>query len=175
MKAPNIFLIGPMGAGKSAVGRQLARLLRREFLDSDAEIERRTGVDIPFIFEKEGEEGFRRREREVIAELAGLEGIVLATGGGAVVDPANREVLASRGLVVYLEASVEQQLARTRQSSHRPLLETPDPAERLATLLQQREPLYRELAALTVPTDGRQVKEVAYEIRRRLADNNGNN
>ena len=175
MKVANIFLIGPMGAGKSAVGRQLARLLRREFLDSDAEIERRTGVDIPFIFEKEGEEGFRRREREVIAELAGLEGIVLATGGGAVVDPANREVLASRGLVVYLEASVEQQLARTRQSSHRPLLETPDPAERLATLLQQREPLYRELAALTVPTDGRQVKEVAHEIRRRLADNNGNN
>jgi shikimate kinase len=175
MKLPNIFLVGPMGAGKSAVGRYLARLLKRSFLDSDAEIEHRTGVDIPFIFEKEGEAGFRRREREIIAELSGFEDIVLATGGGAVLDPANREVLASRGLVVYLEASVEQQLARTRQSSHRPLLETPDPAERLATLLQQREPLYRELATLVVPTDGRQVREVAQEIRRKLAENNGNN
>lgn len=175
MTLPNIFLVGPMGAGKSAVGKHLARLLKRPFVDSDTEIERRTGVDIAFIFEKEGEAGFRRREREMIEELAGLDDIVLATGGGAVIDPANREILASRGLVVYLEASVEQQLARTRQSSHRPLLDTPDPAERLATLLQQREPLYRELADLVVPTDGRQVKEVAQEIRRKLAENNGNN
>lgn len=175
MTLPNIFLVGPMGAGKSAVGKHLARLLKRPFVDSDTEIERRTGVDIAFIFEKEGEAGFRRREREMIEELAGLDDIVLATGGGAIIDPANREILASRGLVVYLEASVEQQLARTRQSSHRPLLDTPDPAERLATLLQQREPLYRELADLVVPTDGRQVKEVAQEIRRKLAENNGNN
>lgn len=162
-----------MGAGKSAVGRQLARLLQRDFFDSDAEIERRTGVDIPFIFEKEGEAGFRRRERDMIAELASREGIVLATGGGAVLDPANRAALASSGVVVYLEASVAQQLERTRLSSNRPLLDTPDPAERLAALLQQREPLYRELAALVVPTDGRMVKEVAQEIRRWLAEPNG--
>lgn len=161
-----------MGAGKSAVGRQLARLLHRDFFDSDAEIERRTGVDIPFIFEKEGEAGFRRRERDMIAELAGREGIVLATGGGAVLDPANRAALASSGVVVYLEASVAQQLERTRLSSHRPLLDAPDPAERLADLLRQREPLYRELAALVVPTDGRMVKEVAQEIRRWLAESN---
>jgi shikimate kinase len=175
MTMPNVFLVGPMGSGKSAVGRQLARMLRREFRDSDAEIEQRTGVDIPFIFEKEGEEGFRRREREVIDELTGLEGIVLATGGGAVLDPENRRVLASRGLVVYLEASVEQQLERTRLSSHRPLLETPDPAERLASLMRQREPLYRELAALVVHTDGRVVRQVAQEIHRKLVHENGRN
>ena len=161
-----------MGAGKSAVGRQLARLLQREFFDSDAEIERRTGVDIPFIFEKEGEEGFRRRERDVIAELATREGIVLATGGGAVLDPDNRAALASSGVVVYLEASVAQQLERTRLSNNRPLLDAPDPAERLAALLRQRDPLYRELAELVVPTDGRMVKEVAQEIRRWLAGSN---
>ncbi|WP_276611211.1 shikimate kinase AroK [Thioalkalivibrio sp. XN8] len=171
---PNIILVGPMGAGKSAVGRQLARLLHRDFFDSDAEIEHRTGVDVSFIFEKEGEAGFRRREREMIAELAGREGIVLATGGGAVVDPENRAALASSGLVVYLEASVEQQLERTRLSTNRPLLDAPDPAARLATLLQEREPLYRELAALVVPTDGRMVKEVAQEIRRWLAEHDGN-
>lgn len=169
MALPNIFLVGPMGAGKSAVGKQLARMLRREFHDSDAEIEARTGVDIPFIFEKEGESGFRRREREVIEALTVLDGIVLATGGGAVLDPANRAALASRGLVVYLEASVDQQLERTRLSNHRPLLDTVDPAERLAKLLQERAPLYCELAALTVPTDGRLVREVAQEIKRTLA------
>jgi shikimate kinase len=170
MTFPNIFLVGPMGAGKSAVGRQLARMLRRDFHDSDAEIEARTGVDIPFIFEKEGEAGFRRREREVIDALTALEGIVLATGGGAVLSPENREVLASRGLVVYLDASVEQQLERTRLSNHRPLLDTPDPAERLAKLMQERAPLYREIATLMVSTDGRMVREVAQEIRRSLAE-----
>lgn len=169
MALPNIFLVGPMGAGKTAVGKQLARMLRREFHDSDAEIEARTGVDIPFIFEKEGEAGFRRREREVIEALTALDGIVLATGGGAVLDPANRHALASRGLVVYLEASVDQQLERTRLSSHRPLLDTVDPAERLARLLQERAPLYREVAVLAIPTDGRLVREVAQEIKRTLA------
>lgn len=169
MKIPNIFLVGPMGSGKSAVGRQLARMLKREFFDSDAEIEARTGVDIPFIFEKEGESGFRRREREVIAALTVLDDIILATGGGAVLDPENRTALASRGLVIYLDASVDQQLERTRLSSHRPLLDTPDPAERLARLMRERGPLYRELATLTVVTDGRMVREVAQEIRRTLA------
>jgi shikimate kinase len=169
MSIRNIFLVGPMGAGKSAVGRQLARLLKREFLDSDAEIEARTGVDIAFIFEKEGEAGFRRRERDVIQALTACEGVVLATGGGAILDPANRAALASRGTVVYLEASVAQQLDRTRLHGHRPLLETADPAARLATLLAEREPWYRALATITVATDGRQVREVAQEVRRRLA------
>jgi shikimate kinase len=166
---PSIFLIGPMGAGKSAVGRQLARMLKRRFYDADAEIEVRTGVDIPLIFEKEGESGFRRREREVIDELTQLDEIVLATGGGAVLDPDNRAALASRGFVVYLVASVGQQLERTRTSTHRPLLDTPDPAARLASLMEQRGPLYEGLAALQVNTDGRLVREVAMEIRRALA------
>ncbi len=169
MALGNIFLVGPMGAGKSAVGRQLARMLQLEFHDSDAVVEQRTGVDIAFIFEKEGEAGFRRREREVIHALTAREGIVLATGGGAVLDADNRAVLASRGRVVYLDASVEQQLERTRLSNHRPLLETPDPAGRLAELMQERAPLYRELATLVVATDSRMVREVAQEIRRRLA------
>lgn len=168
MALSNIFLVGPMGAGKSAVGRQLARMLQLEFHDSDAVIEQRTGVDIAFIFEKEGEAGFRRRESEVIRALTALEGIVLATGGGAVLDAENRAMLASRGRVVYLDASVEQQLERTRLSSHRPLLETPDPAGRLAALMRERGPLYRALATVVVETDGRMVREVAQEIRRRL-------
>lgn len=170
MRIPNIFLVGPMGAGKSAVGRQLARMLQRDFHDSDAEVEKRTGVDISFIFEKEGEAGFRRREREVIDALTALDGVVLATGGGAVLERSNREILASRGLVVYLEASVDQQLERTRLSGNRPLLDTPHPVERLTRLMQERAPLYRELATLTVATDGRHVREVAQEIRRRLAE-----
>jgi shikimate kinase len=169
MALPNIFLIGPMGSGKSAVGKHLAKMLRRDFHDSDAVIEARTGVDVAFIFEKEGEAGFRRREREVIDALTSLDEVVIATGGGAILDPDNRVALASRGLVVYLEASVEQQLERTRVSDHRPLLDTPDPAARLAALMQEREPLYHELAALTVATDRRMVREVAQEIRRALA------
>jgi shikimate kinase len=169
MAPRNIFLVGPMGAGKSAVGKQLAKMLRRHFHDSDAVIEARTGVDIALIFEMEGEAGFRRREREVIDALTSLEDVVVATGGGAVLDPANREALASRGIVVYLDASVDQQLERTRSSSHRPLLDTPDPAGRLAALMKERSPLYRDLAAITVATDGRMVREVAQEIRRELA------
>jgi shikimate kinase len=169
MGLPSVFLIGPMGAGKSAVGRQLARMLKRRFHDADAEIEKRTGVDIPYIFEKEGEAGFRRREREIIEELTQLDDIVLATGGGAVLDPDNRVALASRGVVVYLVASVGQQLERTRASTHRPLLDTPDPAARLESLMKQRGPLYEGLAALTVDTDGRLVRDVAIEIRRGLA------
>ncbi len=161
----NLFLIGPMGSGKTAVGRELARQLDRDFLDSDAEIERRTGVDIPFIFEKEGEAGFRRRERQVIDELSARQGVVLATGGGAVLAEENRRALASRGTVIYLQASVGQQLARTRRSQNRPLLQTADPKARLETLLVQREPLYRGLADLVVSTDGRKVRQVAAEIR----------
>jgi shikimate kinase len=119
----NLFLVGPMGAGKSAVGRQLARMLHLDFVDSDEEIEARTGVDIAFIFEKEGEAGFRKREVQVIDELSQREGVVLATGGGAVLDSDSRSRLGARGFVVYLHTSVQQQLDRTRRGRNRPLLE----------------------------------------------------
>lgn len=158
-----------MGSGKSAVGRRLARLMGRPFFDSDAEIEARTGVDIPFIFEKEGEAGFRVRERAMIEELTARPGIVLATGGGAVVSAENRKALVSRGQVVYLETSIAQQLERTRMSKNRPLLDTPDPAARLEELMAAREPLYREVASLVINTDGRRVADVARELRLRLA------
>ena len=122
MRQDNIFLVGPMGAGKTAVGRHLGKQLGLQFIDSDQEIQDRTGVDIPFIFEKEGEQGFRTREQAVIDEMSGRNGVVLATGGGAVTVAANRQCLAGRGFVVYLFASVEQQAERTRHSRNRPLL-----------------------------------------------------
>ena len=164
----NLFLVGPMGAGKSAVGRQLARLLHLQFVDSDQEIESRTGVDIPFIFEKEGETGFRQREAKVIDDLSQKEGIVLATGGGAIMDPENRNHLGARGFVIYLHTSVDQQLSRTRKGRIRPLLENGDPRAVLESLMATREPLYREIADLTVETDGRKVHAVANEILDRL-------
>lgn len=161
----NIFLVGPMGSGKSAVGKQLARALKRPFLDSDLEIVRRTGVDIPYIFDKEGEAGFRVREREVIDELTRRSGIVLATGGGAILLPENRQALRERGLVVYLETSVAQQVNRVRRGENRPLLAgASDIAARLEGLMTVRDPLYRELAHLTLRTDGRRVAHVVEEI-----------
>ena len=169
MRRPqNLFLIGPMGAGKSAVGRQLARLLHLDFVDSDEEVERRTGVDIPFIFEKEGEAGFRKREAQAIDDLSRRDGIVLATGGGAVIDPQNRNHLGARGFVVYLHTSVDQQLSRTRRGRERPLLANDDPRSVLESLMAQRDPLYREIADLTVETDGRKVNAVANEILEKL-------
>ena len=167
-RAQNVFLVGPMGAGKSAVGRQLARLLHLDFIDSDDEIEARTGVDIPFIFEKEGEDGFRKREARVIDDLTQRERVVLATGGGVVMDPANRNHLGARGFVIYLHTSVDQQLARTRKGRERPLLEHDDPRAVLEALMEVREPLYREIADLTIDTDGRKVKAVATEILDKL-------
>jgi len=166
----NVFLIGPMGSGKSAVGRLLARMLQADFYDSDAEIERRTGVDISFIFEKEGEAGFRQREREVIDALTQIEPVVLATGGGAVLLPENRRHLAERGCVVYLQASVEQQVRRVQRARHRPLLVNVDPATKLTELMGARAPLYQSLADATVPTDGRKVQNVAEEIIRALKE-----
>ena len=168
LSKPNVFLIGPMGSGKSAVGRHLARLLKYSFHDSDADIEARTGVDIAFIFEKEGEEGFRQRERESIERLTGLSGVVIATGGGAVILADNRRALAERGTVVYLETSVAQQLERTRHGRHRPLLNDTDPKTKLGDLMRQRASLYAEIADLTVSTDGRRVQLVAEEIHREL-------
>jgi shikimate kinase len=167
-RSQNIFLVGPMGAGKSAVGRQLARLLHLDFVDSDEEIESRTGVDIPFIFEKEGEAGFRKREAKVIDDMTRRDRIVLATGGGAVVDSANRNHLGARGLVIYLHTTVDQQLARTRKGRDRPLLENDDPRAVLEALMEAREPIYREVADLTVETDGRKVKAVVSEILDKL-------
>lgn len=165
MKHPrNIFLIGPMGAGKSAVGRYLARTLHLSFVDSDDEIESRTGVDIAFIFEKEGEQGFRKREAAVIDDLSKIDGVVLATGGGAVVDPENRSRLGGRGYVVYLYTSVDEQVSRTQRGRKRPMLENGDPRGTLEELLAKRDPLYREIADLVVETDGRKVKSVANEI-----------
>lgn len=165
MNAPNnLYLIGPMGAGKSAVGRQLARMLHMDFVDSDDEIEARTGVDIPFIFEKEGEAGFRVREAKVIEQLTLKQGLVLATGGGAIIDEKTRSNLGARGYVVYLETGIEQQLERTRRGRERPLLKDGDPREVLERLMEIRDPMYREIADLVVRTDGRRVNAVAKEI-----------
>jgi shikimate kinase len=165
----NIFLIGPMGSGKTAVGKHLARLFRFTFHDSDADIEAKTGVDIQFIFEKEGEAGFRLREKESIDRLTQLESIVLATGGGAVLEAENRRALAERGVVIYLSTSVDQQLERTRHARHRPLLNDTDPESKLNELMQRRAMLYAEIADLTVSTDGRRVQLVAEEIHRELS------
>ena len=165
MKHPkNIFLVGPMGAGKSAVGRHLARALHLTFVDSDDEVESRTGVDIAFIFEKEGEEGFRKREAAAIDDLTRLDGVVLATGGGAVMNADTRSNLGGRGFVVYLYTTVDQQVVRTKKGRQRPLLENGDPRGTLEELLQKRDPLYREIADLVVETDGRKVHSVASEI-----------
>lgn len=139
-----------------------------QFYDSDAEIERITGVDIPYIFEKEGEAGFRERECEVIDALTQMNGIVLATGGGAVLSALNREHLQARGSVIYLRTTVSQQLERTKHSRHRPLLHTADPERRLHDLLVVREPLYESIATIIVNTDHRRVPTVAAEILRGL-------
>jgi shikimate kinase len=168
LNAENIVLVGPMGSGKSAVGRRLAARLGFAFVDSDVEIEARTGVDVPYIFEREGEAGFRMRETEVLDELTRSARMVIATGGGAVLDAATRSRLQGRGCVVYLRTSVNQQLARTRRGNRRPLLMNPDPRGTLTRLAQLREPLYEDIADLVVDTDGRRVKTVVEEILRRL-------
>ena len=165
MKTPgSLFLTGPMGAGKSTIGRQLSKQLGLPFHDSDHEIEARTGVDIPLIFDLEGEAGFRIRESVVIDELTQLPGIVLATGGGAILDPDNREHLGSRGKVIYLHASVKQQLKRTRMDRNRPLLQTDDPRARLEELMAIRDPLYRGIASVVIDTDGMRVRDVVKKI-----------
>lgn len=168
MSTGSIFLIGPMGSGKSAVGRRLARELGLQFIDSDDAIEERSGVDIPFIFEREGEEGFRQRECKAIEELTLVPGIVLATGGGSAQNPENRQYLHDRGFVVYLHATVDQQLRRTRRGRVRPMLKTGEPREVLARLMAVRDPQYREIAHLIVETDGRKVPSVVREIRRNM-------
>src|SRR4051812_2572445 len=148
----NIYLVGMMGAGKSTVGRWLARRLKMRFFDSDHEIEQRCGVKIPVVFEIEGESGFRAREAQVIEELAVLDSIVLATGGGVVLLPENRARLAGRGVVAYLRARPEDLYDRVRHDRNRPLLATPDPLARLQALFEERDPLYLEIADLVLDT-----------------------
>jgi len=164
----SFFLVGPMGAGKSTIGRQLARCLKLKFIDSDRAIEIRTGVDIPLIFELEGESGFRKRERKVIDELTTEPGMVLATGGGAVMDKLNRQHLASRGCVIYLHTSVEQQLQRTAHDRNRPLLQTANPKQKLQELTEVRDPLYREIADWIIETDGCRVRDVVQQIVQKI-------
>ncbi|MCU1718400.1 shikimate kinase AroK [Pseudomonas sp. 5P_3.1_Bac2] len=164
----NLILVGPMGAGKSTIGRLLAKELRLPFKDSDKEIEQRTGADIPWIFDVEGEQGFREREQGVIADLCASDGVVLATGGGAVMREQNRVALKQGGHVVYLHASVEQQVDRTARDRNRPLLRTPNPSKVLAELLAIRDPLYREVASIIIETDERPPRLVVQEILERL-------
>jgi len=170
VKPGNIFLVGLMGAGKTTVGRMLARRLKLRFFDSDQEIERRCGVKVPVIFEIEGEAGFRAREEQAIAELTALEGIVLATGGGAVLAGDSRRRLASRGTVVYLNASPEDLFERLRHDRNRPLLATADPLARLRELHAQRDALYRSVADLVVDTGAQSVQVLVQDLVPRLEE-----
>lgn len=168
MRQRNLTLVGPMGAGKSTIGRLLAKELGLLFQDSDRIIEERTGAGIPLIFELEGEAGFREREQQVIGELMQQRGMVLATGGGAVLRPENRAALAAGSLVIYLHASVEHQLERTARDRNRPLLQTENPGQVLQDLLAVREPLYREIADIIIETDTRPPRMVVQEILAQL-------
>ena len=163
-----LFLVGMMGAGKTTVGRRLARRLGSPFVDADRELEARLGVPIPTIFELEGEAGFRRRESALIDELTRRVPIVLATGGGAVLDPANRAALRGRGRVVYLRASVGDLWHRLRRDKVRPLLRTADPRARIEELVRLRDPLYREVAHVVVDTGRQPVEQVVDAILARL-------
>ena len=160
----NLFLIGPMGAGKSSIGRRLAEHFDMACIDLDAAVEERTGASVATIFEIEGETGFRRREAELLAELAARDGIVLATGGGAVLAPENRPRLRERGFVVWLQTSIEQQLARLVRDRQRPLLNAPDRRARLEQLARERDPVYRELADFIVAGRGESCQHAAGRI-----------
>lgn len=164
MKVRNIFLIGPMGAGKSTIGRALAKELKLEFFDSDEVIEQRAGADISWIFDIEGEDGFRKREIRVIDELTQKNNIVLATGGGVIMSPENRAVLAARGTVIYLKTSLEQQYERTKRDTKRPLLQTEDLESRLVELRDERQPHYEDLSDVSFETDKLTVKAVSNNI-----------
>jgi shikimate kinase len=165
----NIFLVGLMGAGKTSVGKLLARRLGKTFFDSDHEIERTTGVRIPVIFEIEGEAGFRARESRVLATLAKSSGVVLATGGGAVLAEDNRKLLSQHGTVVYLRASPQDLWQRTRHDRNRPLLQTANPLEKLEALFSERDALYREIADVIVDTSNQSVSSLAHRLEHRLA------
>ena len=160
----NVFLVGPMGAGKSTIGRHLAEELHLEFFDSDQEIERRTGADIAWIFDLEGEDGFRKREENVIEDLTDKQGIVLATGGGSIVSNAVRNRLSARGIVVYLQTTIDKQVARTQRDKRRPLLQNDDPESILRALADERNPLYEEVADYVIETDEQSARAVANQI-----------
>jgi shikimate kinase len=160
----NIFLVGPMGAGKSTIGRYLAEILDKQFKDSDHEIEKRTGASIPLIFEIEGESGFRGRESTMLRELSQEKDIVLATGGGAVLAEENREVLKQNGFVVYLFAKIDVLYQRTRRDRNRPLLNNGDRRKKLEEIMLTRDPFYREVADLVIETDRRPARAVAKEV-----------
>ena len=170
MTGGNVFLVGMMGAGKSTVGRLLARRLRLRFIDSDHEIEARCGVKVPVVFEIEGEAGFRAREQQVIGELTQLDGVVLATGGGAILSEDNRRRLAERGTVVYLRARPEDLYRRVRHDRGRPLLATADPLARLRQLHAQRDALYRSIAHLVVETGAQTVQALARQLLDKLEE-----
>ncbi|MDQ3185526.1 MAG: shikimate kinase [Pseudomonadota bacterium] len=164
----NIFLVGMMGAGKTTIGKLLANFMNKTFLDSDREIQKRTGVSIPVIFEIEGEAGFRKRETEMLSELIKSKNIVLATGGGAVLSIKNREMLKRSGTVIYLRATVDDLWRRTRQDKNRPLLQTPDPRRKLSELYTQRDPLYREMAHVVVESGKRSARYLAQLLAQQL-------
>ena len=164
----NVFLVGLMGAGKTTIGRILARKLGLRFMDSDHEIEARTGASIPWIFEIEGEPSFRRREAEVIRELTGQQDLVLATGGGAVLDPENRAFLKARGTVIYLRTTVHSILQRTAHDKNRPLLQTADPRKKLEELMAVRDPLYMEIADVVIDTGRPNVQSMVQSILTQL-------
>ncbi|MFT7300901.1 MAG: shikimate kinase [Porticoccus sp.] len=164
LKNNNIFLVGPMGAGKTTIGRLLANSLNLEFVDLDAEIEQRCGADIPWIFDVEGEDGFRRREGQLLDEITRRKGILLATGGGVVLAGNNQELLKQRGYVVYLSASVDQLLERTAHDRNRPLLQVDNPRAVIEKLTSDRDPLYRDVADLVVITQRRKPQLVAENI-----------
>jgi shikimate kinase len=170
-QSTNVFLIGPMGAGKSTIGKQLAKELKLEFVDADHEIQVRAGADIAWIFDVEGEGGFRRRETAVIDELSQLSGIVLATGGGAILNVDNRTRLSGRGTVVYLFTTVDEQLRRTNHDKRRPLLQHDVPLSTLSEIMTMRDPLYREIADVVVRTDNRSVRKVALDVIQLLEHN----
>ena len=166
----NIILVGPMGSGKTTIGRQLAKQLHRNFFDSDHEIENKTGANIPLIFELEGEEGFRKRETAMLDFLTNKDSIILATGGGAVLSSENREMLKLRGRIIYLSATIEQLWERTRLDKNRPLLQTENPRDKISALLEQRDPLYREVADIIIDTGSGNVKSTITQILTSLGE-----
>ena len=168
-KAANVVLVGPMGSGKTSVGRRLACVLKRDFFDSDFEIVARTGVAIDHIFDVEGEEGFRKRESKMLAELCEIKNIVIATGGGIVIKPENRELLKRDSFVVYLSSGIDQLVMRTARSKSRPLLEQSNNREKtIRELVEKREPLYQEVADIVVDTTGKKLYAIINEIKKAI-------
>jgi len=171
MSDQNIILIGPMGSGKSTIGQLIASRLNRDFVDSDYYIEQKTGVDIPTIFDIEGEEGFRARETKALEELTSQKKLVIATGGGSVIREENQQLLKSCGFIIFLDTSVNQQMARLKHDKKRPLLQTDNPREKLEKLFTERKPLYLDLADLRIKTDRKFARKVASEIIPQLPKN----